>query len=126
MIEDAIEEAEQLSKHLKDGLDFYKIVVPKLAHLKQEVGDASIRLTIERCEFEESDRRGHQESSDARFAATITQQVAGTESMSARGLQVDDLKVAHLVAMGFDTEKVVAALKKHNNDLDQSLNELLC
>lgn len=126
MIEDAIEEAEQLSKHLKDGLDFYKIVVPKLAHLKQEVGDASIRLTIERCEFEESDRRGHQESSDAHFAATISQQEAGTESMSARDLQVDDLKVAHLVAMGFDTEKVVAALKKHNNDLDQSLNELLC
>jgi hypothetical protein len=39
---------------------------------------------------------------------------------------VDDLKVAHLVAMDFDPDKVVAALKRHHNDIDQALNELLC
>jgi len=38
---------------------------------------------------------------------------------------VDDEKVATLVAMEFDAEKVVAALEKHSNDMDQALNELL-
>ena len=38
---------------------------------------------------------------------------------------VDDEKVATLVNMEFDPAKVVAALKKHNNNVDQALNELL-
>jgi programmed cell death 6-interacting protein len=154
MIEDAIEEAEQLSKHLREGRDFYKIVIPRLEHLKQEVGGASVRLTIERCEYEESARRGHQESRDAHFAASLAGDANGSpsrpiqnDSKSGRATQdfsqqqqvgvqtvttsnsaiaVDDSKVAHLVAMDFDPDKVVAALKNHNNDMDQALNELLC
>ena len=83
-------------------------------------------MTIKQCEYEESEHRGHQESSDSHYAAMITQQQVGAESVSTHDLQVDDLKVVHLVVMGFNPDKVVAALKKHNNDLYQSLNELLC
>ena len=38
---------------------------------------------------------------------------------------VDDEKVASLVSMDFDPVKAVAALKRHNNDLELALNELL-
>jgi uncharacterized UBP type Zn finger protein len=38
---------------------------------------------------------------------------------------VDDEKVASLVSMDFDPAKAVAALKRHNNDLELALNELL-
>jgi len=40
-------------------------------------------------------------------------------------VQVDDEKVANLVAMDFDPEKVVAALKRNDNNLEQALNDLL-
>jgi hypothetical protein len=151
MIEDAIEDTEQLSKHLKEGRDFYKIVIPRLERLRQEVGGASVRLTIERCEYEESARKGHQESRDAHFAASLAGDSNGLPSLSVRNdsngghdysqlqqvgaqtgtpsnsaVTVDDAKVAHLVAMDFDPDKVFAALKKHNNNMDQALNELLC
>jgi UBA/TS-N domain len=38
---------------------------------------------------------------------------------------VDDEKVANLVAMDFEFEKVVTALRKHDNNLEQALNDLL-
>jgi ALIX V-shaped domain binding to HIV len=40
-------------------------------------------------------------------------------------VRVDDEKFANLVAMDFDPERVVAALKKHSNDFEQALNDLL-
>jgi hypothetical protein len=40
-------------------------------------------------------------------------------------VHVDDEKVASLVAMDFDPAKVVAALKKYDNNVEQALNELL-
>lgn len=40
-------------------------------------------------------------------------------------VRVDDEKVASLVAMDFDPDKVVAALKKYDNDVEHALNELL-
>ena len=40
-------------------------------------------------------------------------------------VRVDDEKVASLVAMDFDPEKVVEALKKYDNNVEQALNELL-
>jgi hypothetical protein len=40
-------------------------------------------------------------------------------------VRVDDEKVASLVAMDFDPDKVVAALKKYDNNVEQALNELL-
>lgn len=40
-------------------------------------------------------------------------------------VRVDDEKVASLVAMDFDPEKVVAALKKYDNDVERALNDLL-
>ena len=40
-------------------------------------------------------------------------------------VRLDDAKVAHLIAMDFDPDKVVAALKKHDNNIEQALNELL-
>jgi len=39
--------------------------------------------------------------------------------------RVDDEKVASLVSMDFDPEKVVAALSKHDNNIEQALNDLL-
>jgi ALIX V-shaped domain binding to HIV/UBA/TS-N domain len=40
-------------------------------------------------------------------------------------VRIDDEVVANLVAMDFDTDRVVAALKRHNNDFEQALNDLL-
>mmetsp|Transcript_8577 Transcript_8577/g.16531 ORF Transcript_8577/g.16531 Transcript_8577/m.16531 type:complete len:204 (+) Transcript_8577:1588-2199(+) len=40
-------------------------------------------------------------------------------------IRLDDAKVAHLIAMDFDPDKVVAALKKNDNNIEQALNELL-
>jgi hypothetical protein len=172
MIEDAIEEIEQLSKHLQEGSDFYKVIVPKLERLKQQVEDVSARLTIERCEYEDKTRRQHQESEDARMAAAfgnssshhsngsrsggapapaqsstssrrtdpVGPQPGGSRDVIGRpgmlpGVEavshsepvvyVDDEKVASLVAMDFDPDKVVAALKRCDNNIEQALNELL-
>lgn len=40
-------------------------------------------------------------------------------------VRVDDSKVAALVAMDFDSDKVVAALRRYDNNFDEALNELL-
>lgn len=158
MIEDAIEEIEQLSKHLKEGKDFYDVVIPKLDKLKLQVGDVSARLTVERCEYEDNCRRSEQEAEDARMAASFAgnnnpgsggdgggsnmtdadglrrgsdvaraQAQPGVEQVShgEPQVRVDDEKVASLVAMDFDPEKVVEALKKYDNNVEQALNELL-
>lgn len=185
MIEDAIEEIDQLTKHLREGKDFYDVVIPKLEHLKHQVGDASVRLTVERCDFEDNhnnsvDRR-RQEAEDARLAASLAGPGAGSGGVGvgsggdhnnsqdqgdeeqrptdpdhplsnqpradyqSRGdhmpaashpgvvtvshaepqVRVDDEKVASLVAMDFDPDKVVDALRKHDNNMEQALNELL-
>jgi hypothetical protein len=70
-----LKKLDQLTKHLKDGKDFYEVVIPKLEQLKHQVGDASVRLTVERCEFEDnhmdSAGRRKQEQDDARMAASL-------------------------------------------------------
>lgn len=161
MIEDALDEIEVLSDHLRDGNNFYQVVTPKLEQLQQLVGDASVRLTVDRCDYEDSHQksasRRQQEIDDARMA----QSLAGGSSnlVMARNLphpqenpnndiapdilprpsvpgavnishddprfHVDDEKVAALVAMDFDMDRVVAALKEHDNNVEQALNELL-
>lgn len=140
MIEEAIEEIEQLRKHLREGKEFYIFVIPKLEHLKHEVGDTSARLTAERCEYEDSAQSRHQEIDDARLAASLADEARSHNATVAEGgnrdhsllsedptaIAVDDSKVANLVAMDFAPEKVVEALKKHKNDMDRALNELLC
>ena len=165
MIEDAIEEIEQLSKHLKEGRDFYDVVIPKLEKLKQQVGDVSARLTVERLEYDDKANRNRQEEEDAMIAKRMSEnpdgsnsnpdvpgRMASATSRSAEGgvalarpdfarvpsqpgfaqvahdqpqVSVDDEKVATLVAMEFDPAKVVAALKKYDNNMDQALNDLL-
>jgi hypothetical protein len=160
MIEDAIEEIEQLSKHLKEGKDFYDVVIPKLEKLKLQVGDVSTRLTVERLEYHDKANRNRQEEEDAMIAKRMNDAPnrggnngnsnsnsnsnsnggnGGNGGVVARGGQpgfaqvnhnepqvfVDDEKVATLVAMEFDPDKVVAALAKYNNNVDQALNDLL-
>ena len=161
MIEDAIEEIEQLSKHLQEGSDFYKVIIPKLEKLKQQVEDVSTRLTIERCEYEDKTTRQQQLANDARMAASFGgnsemtpssnsapereprpqsyqeqqgpsrntggQPVPGIEAVphDEPVVRVDDAKVANLVSMDFDPVKVVAALKKYDNNFEQALNDLL-
>jgi len=175
MIEDAIEEIDQLSKHLKEGKAFYNLVLPKLDVLKHQVDDVSARLTVERLEYGEREKKKSQERKDALMAKTLfsnessSSPSARTESgasplaavppvaaaaaarapasspvthsddaadsadmgssrpgVAARTVGgVDDEKVAILVAMEFDADKVVAALEKHDNNVDKALNELL-
>jgi programmed cell death 6-interacting protein len=195
MIEDAMEEIEQLSKHLKEGKDFYDVVIPKLDKLKQQVGDVSARLTVERLEYDDNANRNRQEESDAMMARRMSNHNGGggggrspspdaaprdageggrsseqhqqhhqqqhhqqqhqqhqhqqqhqgahntmSNSQHTRGssqpgfaqifhgepqVRVDDEKVATLVTMEFDPAKVVAALAKYDNNMDEALNELL-
>lgn len=150
MIEDAIEEIDQLSKHLKEGKDFYDVVMPKLEKLKQQVGDVSARLTVERLEYDDKANRSRQEEEDARMAKRMFDSTGSGNGSSGSGADpngnntpraglpgmsqihhnepqvfVDDEKVATLVAMEFDPAKVVAALTKYNNNVDQALNDLL-
>lgn len=172
MIEDAIEGIDRMNTYLKEGKAFYDVVLPKLEQLKHQVGDASVRLTVERCEFEDSHLnsagRQKQEQDDARMAASLANdsrsgpressprgdrfdsshplsQQPGTQYQGSRRdhmvavsqpgvvtvnhnepqVQVDDEKVASLVAMDFDPDKVVAALRKYDNNVEQALNELL-
>jgi len=234
MIEDAIEEIDELTNHLKEGNKFCNVVIPKLDTLKQQVGDISARLTVERLEYDDRTRRASQELKDALMAknlssesnddvgaerlecddrakratqelkdASMANQLSsesndddgaerlecddkakrasqelkdalmannlssesnnGTaaidpsasaqnnqrQSSDSNGLllppqqknnrqtigaaahqtttmsNIDDEKVATLVGMEFDPDKVVAALEKHNNNVDQALNELL-
>ena len=232
MIEDAIEVIDQLTDHLKEGRNFYNVVIPKLEMLKQQVGDASVRLTVERCEYEDnaqdSEQRRRQEADDARMAASLADNSGGSPEgggnnnndnnessnsighaslhasgglgndgsrdnlsdnplmgggpgggmnggmpLSASGgrldgnqndsshplsnqpnqdyqgrgdvlpassssqpgvvtvlhdepqIRVDDEKVASLVAMDFDPDRVVQALRKYDNNVEQALNELL-
>jgi hypothetical protein len=229
-IEDALEEIDQLDKHLKEGRAFYNVVIPKLEKLQQQVGDVSARLTIDRCDFDDKARRRHQEAEDARMAASmssstspsnninsnittnnndiptgnnnnnnnsasvgsprnppasgyciepsaatrspviehqrrisdssnfdaggsissgshnsvhgnpggggggVVQSVASSSLSSSLpsvplydepGVRVDDEKVASLVAMDFEPDKVVAALKKYDNNVEQAINDLL-
>jgi hypothetical protein len=155
-IEDALEEIDQFSEHLKEGTAFYDVIIPKLNKLKQQVGDVSARLTNERCEHEDRLRRNQQEANDARMAASfggnsrppaaaaaasgggagsydgggarVTQaSLPGVQAVShgIPDVRVDDQKVASLVAMDFDPDRVVAALKKYDNNVDQALNDLL-
>ena len=126
MVDSAVEEVEHLRKHLTEGKEFYHVLIPKLEHLKHEIKDASARLTVERCEYEDMAGSRLQETDDARLAASMSGAEAGSSNRGGLGPVVDDSKVATLVAMDFDPDKVVAALRKHNNDMDRALNELLC
>lgn len=142
MIEDAIVEIKQLSSHLAEGKAFYDVIIPKLEKLKIQVGDVSARLTIERLEYDDQVHRTRQEAADAEMAKRISSEsnATGTARQPPPAIpptpprptpgptpvDVDDEKVANLVVMGFDPSRVVAALRRHRNDLDQALNELLC
>ncbi|KAL3923327.1 MAG: hypothetical protein SGILL_001721, partial [Bacillariaceae sp.] len=130
MIDNAIDEIDDLSDHLHHGKDFYGVIIPKLDKLKNQVEDVSARLTIERLEYDDSVNRTKQEEKDAMMAQKMSSdnpsasgEAIGGASGHADG--VDDEKVAILLNMDFDPAKVVAALKKHNNNVDQALNELL-
>ena len=46
-------------------------------------------------------------------------------NLSPPPVHVDDKKVARLVAMDFDPEKVLHSLRKYDNNFDQALNDLL-
>ncbi|GKY96363.1 hypothetical protein MPSEU_000595900 [Mayamaea pseudoterrestris] len=184
-LEDALDEIDVFAKHLKEGKDFYDVVIPKLDRLKTQVEDVSARLTIERMEYEDRIAMSRQEADDARMAARFAEQQqqqqqqpqtgptngappttytpsqpsqqrisnsyyggnTSTNSSSNIGnvprhepaghpgveqvdhmspmVRVDDSKVATLMAMDFDPDKVVAALRLYDNNFDQALNALL-
>ena len=120
--------------------------------LRQQVEDVSARLTVERLEFDDKRTRSRQEEEDAIFAKrmsetaaqnggpVVTRPAEGGRPDFARvtsqpgfsqvrndqpQVTVDDAKVATLVAMDFDPTRVVAALAKYDNNMDQALNDLL-
>jgi len=78
-----------------------------------------------------SAQNNERQSSDLNSSPLPPQQKNHHPTIGAAALQttatsnVDDEKVATLVGMDFDPDKVVAALEKHNNNVDQALNELL-
>lgn len=156
MIEDAVDEVEQLSTHLKEGREFYDSVLPKLEKLRKQVGDVSARLTMERCEYEDNTQRNRQEADDARMAANLSDHGQGQQTQTSiryidngsgssprrpmdrvatpgmhpvshelPQVRVDDEKVASLVAMDFDPNRVFAALLRYDNNFEQALNDLL-
>lgn len=148
MIEDAMDDMEEVSQHLEEGKGFYDVIVPKLEKLQQEVGDISARLTVERLEYDDHANRHRQEEEDAAMAqrlysssgqnqetaaaaaaaAAASFETPGTFPAAAAGpppFQVDDEKLATLVGMEFDPAKVVEALTRHDNNVDQALNDLL-
>jgi hypothetical protein len=69
---DALEELDQFSSHLHEGTDFYRVIIPKLEKLQQNVENISTRLTVERLEYDESVRRSRQEEEDARVASEMS------------------------------------------------------
>jgi len=87
MIEDALEEIDQLQKHAKEGKDFYQVVNPKLTNLKQQVDDVSARLTVQRLEYGERERRASLERSDAEMAARLVSNESNTASPAGRANQ---------------------------------------
>lgn len=122
MIEDGLDDMDFFTKHLKDGQDFYSVMSPKLEQVKQQIGDISVRLAVERFEHEESADR-QQRTSHPRPALALPGVVpVGHDEPH---VQVDDVKVARLVQMGLDLGKAVVALKKYDNNVDLALNELL-
>jgi hypothetical protein len=70
-IEDALDEIEQFTKHLKEGRSFYQLMIPKLQSLQQQVDTVSARLTAERMEFEDNMSRSRQEEEDLRMAENL-------------------------------------------------------
>jgi hypothetical protein len=85
-----------------------------------------------------SDDRGSRARASSRYdqrppasrSNMMPQHGSGHQPMMSHGgraaeVHVDDEKVANLIALDFDPEKVVAALKKHDNDFEEALNELL-
>ena len=180
-IEEALKEIDQMVIYVREGTEFYEQVIPKLEYLNQQVGDASVRFTVDRCEYEDNQSnsagRRRQELEDAQMAASLADnssrnindnnngggsngetggdrnrldsahplanqpgsdyQVRGDHMVAASHpgvvnvnhsepqVRVDDEKVASLVAMDFDPDKVVAALRKYDNNLEHALNELL-
>ena len=122
LMEEAVDELDGLQRHLKEGRSFYHRIGPKLKSLEKQAGDLSARLTVERCEYQDRHERSAQLEADARMAAQWhNDETAPVLEQS----KVDDEKVASLVAMDFDPEKVVQALEKHDNDVELALNELL-
>eukprot|EP00536_Pseudo-nitzschia_multiseries_P008867 jgi/Psemu1/325389/estExt_fgenesh1_pg.C_2340013 len=71
MIEDAIEEINQLSDHLKEGKRFYSVVNPKMDALNRQVEDISAQLTADRLEYEDEAKRTSQELKDELMAKTL-------------------------------------------------------
>ena len=131
MIEEAIEELDELSKHLEDGSVFYSAFTPKMEKLRNKVDDLSARLAAERLEYYDTEGRQRQEEADALMARRLSIGGNNLPSSNTSGVahghpdSVDDQAVATLVDMGYEPAKVVAALKRHGNNIDDALNDLL-
>ena len=129
MIEEATDELDQLKKHLAEGKAFYDVILPKLRTLQEQVDEVSHRLLNDRREFEETNTRNRQVAARS-VAVGIPQQrsQSGSSGLVGRAAQlpfVDDEKVASLVGMDFDAEQATEALRRHNNNIEEALNDLL-
>jgi UBA/TS-N domain len=100
LLEDAVGQHDRFARHLQEGLSFYHTIMPKLQKLAAQVDEVCARLLLSSSDDDNDN--------DKRSTAIV-----------------DDEKVANLVAMDFEFEKVVSALRKHDNNLEQALNDLL-
>jgi hypothetical protein len=69
---EAISTLHRVKKQLKQGRKFYDDVMPRLNQLKQQVADISVRLTVQRCEYEDKLHQEESERKDAAMAASLS------------------------------------------------------
>lgn len=107
MLEEAIETIERVQKQLREGRNFYNVVTPRLEQLQQSVSDISLRLTVERCEYEDNKKTmeilKRDEDLAKRLAASNT---GGGGSGPMPGLETnDDAAIAADMARRFEEEE---------------------
>lgn len=131
ILEGAVGEIDEVTMHFREGKHFYSVITHRLEKLRNLVDEVSTKLTVERLEYDDSESRDRQEEADALMAKRLSQDTPAVAAAAANGVArgqpgwVDDEKVATLVAMDFDPDRVLDALKNQNNDVDAALNELL-
>ena len=85
-----------------------------------------LRRNTSRNESVSSQRSNGQSDSNNSNPSALIENIAEEEQQSSTDeVVVDDEALASLIAMEFDPEKVAAALKKHDNNVESALNDLL-
>lgn len=75
MLEDGLTSVHRVQKQIVEGRNFYDVIISFLKQMRQQVSDISVRLAVERYDFEDKARsveqRKRQEAEDARVAEEL-------------------------------------------------------